>query len=231
MKTMMMCLAALAATSFSLQAQDVKDLLKKVKEKYDKVNDYTATGKMKTNVAFIKAPVANVTVYYKKPDKLKIKNEKGISFIPKGTVNVNLNNVLGLSNFEAVDGGTETVSGISCKVVKIFPLSDAEEISRATLYIDEKQQLVMKSVIKSGEKGTYELQMSYKNYSAYGLPDKVIFTFNTDNYKLPKGVTLDYDNGTGNKKPEEKLKNKKGKVEITYASYTINKGVDDTIFK
>lgn len=230
MKTkLVFCVTMIFCTSM-LQAQDVKELLKKVKEKYDKVNDYTAAGKMKTNVIFIKAPVASVTIYYKKPDKLKIKNEKGISFIPRGTVNVNMNNVLGLSNYEAVDGGTETVSGVSCRVVKIFPISDEEEISRATLYIDEKQQLVMKSVIKSGEKGTYELLMTYKNYTTYGLPDKVVFTFNTDDYKLPKGVTIDYENGS-NKKNEEKVKDKKGRVEISYSSYTINKGVDDAIFK
>jgi hypothetical protein len=31
------------------------------------------------------------------------------------------------------------------------------------------------------------------------------------------------------KNPDEDLKNKKGKVEITYTEYLINKGVDDTI--
>jgi outer membrane lipoprotein-sorting protein len=212
-----------------LQAQDVKELLQKVKVKYDKVNDYTATGKMKTNVVFIKAPVATVKIYYKRPDKLKIKNESGISFIPKGSVNINMNNVLGLNNFEAVASGAEKVNGIDCKVVKIFPLSDEENITRATMYIDEKQLLVMKSVISTKENGTYELVMSYKNYAAYGLPDKVELTFNTKDYKLPKGVSIDYDNGT-NKDNAEKMKNKKGKVEITYSNYSINKGVPDSIF-
>ncbi|MEK7226511.1 MAG: hypothetical protein AAB221_12640 [Bacteroidota bacterium] len=213
-----------------LQAQDVKELLKNVKTKYDKVNDYTATGKLKTNVIFIKAPVATVKVYYKKPDKLKIKNESGISFIPKGTVNVNLNNVLGLNNFEALDGGTEKINNTECKVVKIFPLSDEENITRATLYIDEKQNLVMKSVISTKENGTYELLMTYKDYAAYGLPDKVNLTFNTRDYKLPKGITIDYDNGTDKKKEEEK-KSKKGSVEISYSNYIINKGVPDTAFE
>lgn len=213
-----------------LQAQDVKELLKTVKAKYDKVNDYTATGKLKTNVIFIKAPVATVKVYYKKPDKLKIKNENGISFIPKGSVNVNLNNVLGLNNFEAIDAGTEKIGGIDCKVVKIFPLSDEEDITRATLYIDEKQALVMKSVISTTENGTYELQMTYKNYAAYGLPDKLNLTFNTRDYKLPKGITIDYDNGTGKSK-DEKSKNKKGAVEIVYSNYVINKGVPDSAFE
>lgn len=212
-----------------LQAQDVKELLKKVKAKYDLVNDYTATGKMKTNVIFIKAPVATIKVYYKKPDKLKIKNESGISFIPKGSVNINMNNVLGLNNFEAVDAGKEKIAGTECRVVKIFPISDDENITRATLYIDEKNLLVLKSVISTKENGTYELLMTYKNYSAYGLPDKVELTFNTKDYKLPKGITIDYDNGS-NKDKDNKEKEKKGKVEITYTSYEINKGVPDSVF-
>jgi len=229
MKRYLFFLLALIIAGINIKAQDVKELLQKVKAKYDKVNDYTATGKMKTNVIFIKAPVATVKIYYKKPDKLKIKNESGISFIPKGSVNVNMNNVLGLNNYEAVASGTEKINGTDCKVIKIFPLSDDENITRATLYIDELQLLVLKSVISTKENGTYELVMSYKKYADYGLPDKVDLTFNTKDYKMPKGITVDYDNGSG-KEDRGKLKNKKGKVEITYSSYSINKGVSDSVF-
>ncbi len=219
------CIAVLAGNT-----QDVKALLKSVKAKYDLVTDYTATGKMKTNVLFIKAPIATVRIFYKKPDKLRIRNEKGISFIPKGSVNINMNNVLGLNNFEALDGGTEKINGIDCKVVKIFPLSDDENITRATLYINEKENLVQKSVISTKENGTYELLMTFKNYAGYGLPDKVILTFNTRDYKLPKGITVDYDNGTTENK-KDKTKSKKGSVEISYSNYVINKGVPDSAFE
>jgi hypothetical protein len=54
-------------------------------------------------------------------------------------------------------------------------------------------------------------------------------TFNTKDYKLPKGITVDYDNGTS-KDNTDKLKNKKGKVEIIYSGYQINKGVPDSVF-
>jgi outer membrane lipoprotein-sorting protein len=229
MKKYLLILAWLV-TSLVLEAQDVKELLKNVKAKYDKVNDYTANGKLKTNVLFIKAPVATIKIYYKKPDKLKIKNETGISFIPKGSVNVNLNNVLGLNNYEAIDGGTDKINGTDCKIVKIFPLSDEENITRATLYIDEKQSLVLKSVISTKENGTYELLLTYKNYAEYGLPDKVNLTFNTREYKLPKGITIDYDNGT-NKDNKDAAKNKKGTVEISYSGYLINKDVLDSVFE
>ena len=231
MRTSIRYLFLLLAVHFTIQvnAQDVKALLQKVKTKYDLVNDYTATGKMKTNVLFIKAPVATVKIFYKKPDKLRIRNENGISFIPKGSVNINMNNVLGLNNFEAIDGGKEKINGVDCRVVKIFPLNDEENIIRATLYIDEQASLVRKSVISTKDNGTYELLMTFKNYSAYGLPDKVNLTFNTRDYKLPKGITIDYDNGTTTK--DDKMKNKKGNVEISYSNYIINKGVPDSEFK
>jgi outer membrane lipoprotein-sorting protein len=208
---------------------DIKETLRQVKEKYDKVNDYTATGKLKTNVIFIKAPVATVKVFYKKPDKLKIKNEKGVSLIPKGTMNINLNNVFMLKEYESFDGGKEKINGKECRVIKIFPLDDKNDISRATLYIDETEMLTMKSVVTSKENGTFELVMSYGSQKIWALPDKVEFTFNTREYKLPKGVSIDYDNGTTGKEEKDK-KEKKGRVEIKYSNYSINKGIQDEIF-
>jgi len=212
-----------------LSAQTPQELINKIKTKLEKVNDYTAKGKLKTNVIFIKAPIASVKVYYKKPDKMKIVNENGISFIPKGSVNINLAKFLsGSGNYEIVDAGTEPSTGL--KILKLLPSDENSEIVLSTLYIDEKNELIKKAKNTTRDNGTYELEMTYGKYIAYGLPDKVIFSFNTKDYKLPKGVTFDYDDGA-EKKSGESLKNKKGKVEILYSEYLINKGVDDTIFK
>jgi hypothetical protein len=170
-----------------------------------------------------------VKVYYKKPDKMKIVNENGISFIPKGSVNINLAKFLsGSGNYETVDAGTDPSSGL--RILKLLPSDENSEIVLSTLYIDEKTELIKKAKNTTRDNGTYELEMSYGKYIAYGLPDKVIFSFNTKDYKLPKGVTFDYDDGA-EKKPDENIKNKKGKVEITYTEYLINKGVNDSIFK
>ena len=212
-----------------LSAQTPQDLIDKIKAKLEKVDDYTAKGKLKTNVIFIKAPIASVKVYYKRPDKMKIVNENGISFIPKGSVNINLAKFLsGSGNYEIVDAGTEPSTGL--RILKLLPSDENSEIVLSTLYIDEKTELIKKAKNTTRDNGTYELEMSYGKYLAYGLPDKVIFSFNTRDYKLPKGVTFDYDDGA-EKKQGEDLKNKKGKVEITYTEYLINKGVDDSIFK
>ena len=213
-----------------VSAQTPEELLNKVKAKLEKVNDYTAKGKLKTNVVFIKAPIASVKVYYKKPDKMKIVNEEGISFIPKGSVNINLAKFLtGAGSYEIVDGGKEANTGL--RILKLLPSDENADIVLSTLYIDEKTELVKKAKNTTRDNGTYELEMSYDKYASYGLPDKVIFSFNTKDYKLPNGVTFDYETGSEKKSADEAMKNKKGKVEITYSEYQVNKGVEDSVLK
>jgi outer membrane lipoprotein-sorting protein len=215
---------------FFAQGQSIEDIIKNVKSKLDKVNDYEAKGKMKTNVIFIKAPVATVKVYYKKPNKLRINNESGISFIPKGSVNINLNNIfINTAGFDMIDMGKEAKTNL--RIIKLLPKDENSEVVLSTLYIDETQSLIRKAKTTTKENGTYELDMTYGKYAEYGLADKVIFTFNTKDYKLPKGITFDYDDGSKKDNTADKLKDKKGKVEISYSSYTINKGLPDSVFK
>ena len=205
-------------------------LVQKVREKINLVNDYEANGKMKTNVSFLKVPVATVKLYFKKPNRLKIKNEKGISFIPKGAVNMNMSNVLSSGKYSVLDAGADKVRGTPVKVVKLLPEDDNADVVLSTLYIDEVNQVILKSKTTTRDNGTYELEMSYGKYMAYGLPDKIIFSFNTKDYKMPKGVTFDFDDGAKKKTAEEKMKNQKGKMEIFINGYIINKGIAETVF-
>ncbi len=218
-------LLALAAN-----AQEAAALVQKVKIKLDKVNDYEAAGEMKTSVSFMKVPAAQVKVYFKKPGKIKIKNEKGISLVPKGTVSISLNNLLS-GQFQALDAGVDNVNGIPVKVVKLLPVDENGEVVLSKLYIDEARLLILKAKTTTRESGTNELEMSYGKFAAYALPDKIIFTFNTQDYKLPKGVTFDYDDGSPKKKETAASQNQRGKIEITYSNYVINKGIPDAVFK
>ena len=215
-----------------LHAQDVNTLVQKVKAKLALVNDYEASGKMKTNVAFLKVPVANVKMYFKKPNKLKIKNEKGFSFIPKGAVNINMNNILSAGgNYSVLDAGMDKIGGTAVRVIKLLPEDDNADVVLSTLYIDETNAVIRKAKTTTRENGSYELEMSYGKYAAYGLPDKIVFSFNTKDYKLPKGVSFDFEDGSQPKKTAEKTKNKKGRAEITVSAYSINKGIADAVFQ
>lgn len=217
----------------AVQAQDVHILVQKVKDRINLVNDYEANGKMRTNVTFLKVPVATVKLYFKKPDRLKIKNEKGISFIPKGAVNMNMSNVLSSGQYNVLDAGTDKIGSTAVRVVKLLPEDDNADVVLSTLYIDAANLVILKTKTTTRDNGTYELEMSYGKYTAYGLPDKIIFSFNTKDYKMPKGVTFDFEDGSQKKTAaeKEKLKNQKGRIEIAMSNYIINKGIADSVFK
>ena len=214
------------------EAQDINVMVQKVKDKINLVNDYEANGRMKTNVVFLKVPVATVKLFFKKPNRLRIKNEKGISFVPKGAVNINMSNVLSSGKYSVLDAGNDKIGNTAVKVVKLLPEDDNADVELSTLYIDPISQVILKTKTTTRDNGTYELEMSYGKYIAYGLPDKIIFSFNTKDYKMPKGVTFDFEDGSQKKTAaeKEKLKNQKGKMEIFISGYSINKGIADSVF-
>ncbi len=211
--------------------QNINVLVANAKSKIDQVKDYKASGKMKTNVSFLKLPIANVMLYFKNPNKFKLKSEKGVSFVPKGSLNINLNSIFTETDYTIIDAGTEKVDNIPVRVAKLLPNDDNNDLVLTTLYIDPIQLLILKSKTTTKENGTYELKMNYHKYSKYGLPDKILFSFNTKDYKLPKGITFDFDDRTSKSSIPKTEKNKKGELEILFSNYEINKGISDDMFK
>lgn len=230
MKKICTVLAVIILWAGNAAAQDMTALINKVSAKLNQVNDYEAEGTLKTDVSFIKAPSGKIKVYFKKPDKFKLKKDGGISILPKGGVSINMSNMIMTKNYVALAAGESTIDGSKTKIVKLLPVDENSEIVLSTLYIDETNLLVRKAITTTKENGTYEMALTYGKYSNLGLPDKVVFSFNTKDYKLPKGITLEFDDGQ-KATDMDKLKNKKGRVEIVYTSYIINKGIDDKVFK
>lgn len=223
------CTALLFGSMMSF-GLDATQLVKQVRAKLEQVSDYQAIGKLKTDVAFLKIPISKVQVFYKKPNLFRIKKEGGISLLPKGGVSVNLNGLMINEDFTVVDAGTTMLNGVSTRIVKLLPLNENADVVITTLYIDETQLLIVKSITTTRDNGTYDMQMKYGKYAKLGLPDQVIFSFNTKDYKLPKGVTFEYEAGEKPVAKNDKMQNKKGRVEITYQDYVINKGLADSIF-
>jgi len=209
-------------------AQSPTELLQKVRARLDQVNDYQASGTMKTSVSFLKEPEASVTVFFKKPDKLKIKNDKGISFVPRGAVTISLNNLL-KGSYTVLDAGTDTAQGQKVRLIKLLPQDENADLVLSTFWVDESRLVILRARTTTRDNGTYEVDMRYGKYIAYALPDKVLFTFNVKNYKLPKGITFDYDDGSPKKK--QPAGDGRGRVELIYSSYIINKGVPDSVFQ
>ncbi|HEV7621949.1 MAG TPA: hypothetical protein VGO09_09455 [Flavisolibacter sp.] len=217
-----------AVVSISVFAQGEAELVKKVKAKLDKINDYKASGRMNIDVSFINVPPSDIITYYKKPDRFKIKKTDGISILPKGGVSININSLLTEKDYAIVPAGTAMIEKLPVRVIKLLPSSDKSDIVLTTLYIDETNLIIKKAIVTTKDNGTYQIDMTFGKYIQAGLPDKIIFTFNTKEYKIPKGVTFEYEKG--DKKEKDNKNNSQGKVEIIYNSYIINKGIEESIF-
>ncbi|MEK0423835.1 MAG: hypothetical protein RLZ95_1745 [Bacteroidota bacterium] len=213
----------------TLSFAQVDPLIEKVSKKLALVNDYVGEGVMKTDVSFIKASLGKVKVYFKKPNLLKVKKDGGISLLPKGGVSLTINTLLNTKQYSTIPAGTQVLNGKTLTVLKLIPTDDNLDWVIATLWIDPVESLVYKTATTTKENGSYEITMQYGAYANYGLASKIIFSFNTKDYKLPNGITLEF----GDEDPAAKqkaLKNKKGTVEITFNNYVINKGVSNAMF-
>ena len=197
--------------------RDIQSLLAAVRAKLDQVRDYRADARLILDVSFMKVPPADVKVYFLRPDSVRIVRQGGISILPKGGLHVSLNGLLKEGDFAAIDAGT--VQGL--RVVKLVPLKDGGDVVLTTLYIDEKALLVRRAVTTTRNNGTFELDLDYGRYAAYALPDRATLTFNTSGYKLPRGLSLDYDpHGTASSQAAPA--DSKGRVILVYSKYVIN---------
>jgi outer membrane lipoprotein-sorting protein len=213
----------------ALYAQDPTALLNEIRTKMEKIADYEADARFKTEIPFLKVPDATVRIYYKRPDKVRIVNQSGISLVPRETTSISLYQVLN-SPCQTLDAGKDVIGGIPVRIVKLLPSDENSDLILSTIYIDPKRLLILKAKTTSRRNGTNEVELFYGKFIQTGLPDKIIFTFNSEEFKLPKGVTFDYDDGSSHKN-KGATGNQQGKIEITYLSYSINRGISDSLFK
>ena len=211
-------------------SQSAEEMAAKLKSKLLSVKDYEAKGMLKTDVAFLKLPISAVRIFYKFPDLFRIKKDGGISVLPKGGIRINMNSLITEGNYTSLSAGRILWKGSDLAILKLIPNGESSDIVLTTLYVDDKAMLIRRAITTTKDNGTYEMEMEYGKYAKWGLPDKAIMIFNTKDYKLPKGITFEYDASISQKSKEKKPLSKQGRIEISYASYEINKGLAADIF-
>lgn len=209
-------------------AQDFnpQPLLDSVKNKFNKVNDYTADIKIKVNVSFIKIPLKEGKLFFKKPNKIKLIS-KGFAMLPKRGMNFTFNELFE-KKYNAIYIKNELINKVNTYVIKIIPLDDSADILLATIWIDRKTQSIKKIDAVSKSNGNFVTLFAYPIISnPFDLPSQLTYTFDVQKATLPMGVTGDF----GGEKPKVKdNKPQKATLTISYANYNVNKGIADRFF-
>lgn len=131
-----------------------------------------------------------------------------------------------------IDAGWEALDGKKVKIIKVVPLEDAASIILTKIWVDVDRMLALRTETTTRDNGTVKMDLYFSKYVNLALPDKVVVHLEVKDFKLPKGVTMDYDVSSAAKQVQsDPGKNRKGKIEINYLKYDTNKGLDDKIFR
>lgn len=212
------------ATAFIFPQKNADEIISRVKEKYENVNDYVVDVSIKVDINFIKVPDSKAKIYFKKPDKTHIETD-GFALLPKEGLNFSPASYL-KGEYTSIFVNEENYKGNKTNVVKIIPSDNSSDIILSTLWIDEKKNVVHKIETTTKTAGTFTIELTYSDKAKYGMPSNMVFSFNLDKLQLPRSLTGEIQ------APKNEANNKEtvGKVYVNYDNYKINIGIKDSVF-
>lgn len=214
-------------TQIFSQTPDPKSVLDKIVKHFNQVKDYEVDIKVIVNVDFLKVPESNAKLYFKQPDKVRIKSES-FALLPKEGLDFSPTTLLS-KNYTAFFEKHDTYNGAKVSIIKVIPLGQSSDVILSTLWVDESKHLIRKIETTTKTSGTYMIQLKYdKGEFSHILPSEMLFTFNVNQLNIPTSFTGDI-NGNKNKKKSDKPV--VGTVNVFYNNYKINKGLKDSIFE
>lgn len=227
MKNKLVTCVFLSLLPLVASAQDAAKTIQELTAKMNRVKDYSVNVFIQSEIPLIKIFPVKANVYYKQKDKFRIIS-KGIAILPKqGFTDLpKLLNQTG--SYTPLFTGTETIQNIAVHVITILPTNETGDLILTKLWIDTKNDLVLKSQTTTRSNGTVSATYMYGSQTAFGLPDELTFTVDVKKFKIPKGLATDINRtSTAN---TEHPKAKTGKINISFSNYVINKGISDDIF-
>ncbi|NCQ18056.1 MAG: hypothetical protein COW85_06900 [Ignavibacteria bacterium CG22_combo_CG10-13_8_21_14_all_37_15] len=209
------------------QTKDGHEIIEKVKKKFSEVKDYQVDVKIIVDVNFLKVPQTEATIFFKQPDKVKIKSQ-GFALLPKEGLNFSPQSLFqkAYTSFYERD---EMVEGINCAVVKVIPLGEVNEVILSTIWIDKQKSVIKKVESTTKMNGTFTIDFDYGKGEYDLLPAQMVFSFDVSKMNIPNNF-----GGNGHDDPDQpkRKKNKltKGTVKVIYSNYKVNLGIADSIF-
>ena len=216
---------------FSVQAcaADANELFNTLRRKIFTVQDYTADVKMKISVKYMRIPQLAGTLYFKSPDKMRLERHGGLSILPRKNINLTIRNLIPAGSATVIDAGEAQIGGKKTRIITVIPEDDKSDLVLSKIWVDETSMVALRIETATRNEGTITMDLEYGQYISYGLPDKLLLTLDVKDFRMPKGMTMDYTES----RPDEALKDAKGKkgtIQITYLSYKINTGLSDKNF-
>ncbi len=210
---------------FFSYAQDANKIMDAITLRMSKVKDYSVRANIKSDIPMIKILPVNATLYYKQKDQFKMVS-KGIAILPKQGFTDLTKIIRQKGTYTAFVTGNEMQNKTPITIISILPLSDTSDVVLLKIWVDPNLNIV-KSQMTTRSSGTLTATYEYGLQAAYGLPDRMVFTMDVKKFKIPKGLTTDIQRQSN---PNQVVP-KTGTIYILLSNYSINKGIDDAVFR
>jgi outer membrane lipoprotein-sorting protein len=220
-------LILILSAKFAFPGDDeAEKIISKVKTNFERVKDYEVDVKIKVDVDFLKMPPSEAKLYFKQPDRVKIKSDK-FAMIPREGLDFSPTSLL-KNNYTALLEKKTKLDGKDVAVIKVIPLGESGEVVLTVIWVDLTKYIIRKVETSTKTAGTFHIDFEY-NESKVNYPLPVSMTFSLNNSELANGMMK---KGMGQaEKDDENKKQSAGKVYIYYNNYKINKGIPDSVFE
>ncbi len=216
--------------------------IKKTNEKFNSIDDYKVDMTIKLEIPAFRMPKKKYKVYYKRPNKIKVK-AKGFGILPKTGLftspNDNFDNLtnIKLSNYKDSENIHDIII-IGDLIVDSLKLEMPNEYSRITfdpiveVKIDTLNWVIKNVTTRLDTLKLFQINNYYKMYdNKYYMPYQSIVKYYVKDKKLFNWLNKDAGNIIGQDNlPANNKSIVEGTITVDYKKYVINKGIKDKIF-
>tara|TARA_B100000965_G_scaffold349189_1_gene322227 strand:- start:104 stop:835 length:732 start_codon:yes stop_codon:yes gene_type:complete len=218
---------------------NVERVINKTQKQFEKAFDYQVTMKIELKVPGFRMPKKKYKVFFKQPNKLKIKS-RGFGMLPKtGIFTSPKDNFDNLKNMRLIStnnkNGKVYIKGEV--IVDSLKLKMPNEYAKlgfkptVTVKIDTNNWVINNIITELDTLKLVEIKNTYKKVdNNYIMPSASTVQYFIKDAKLSGWLKKDITGIVG-KNPLEKSNDMvEGKISIIYEDYIINKGIKDRIF-
>ncbi len=186
-----------------------EEIIRKALDLNKEIADYRAEVAVTTDIEGVDIPVRHITVYYKRPDKMRV-DSKGVVFVPKAAIGLHSLGTLITESNRCVLAGEKQVNGRQLYFVRALPPEGSDDDERVLVWIWGDNWTVQKLQVFRGQQQLFQVRWVYQRIvDEYWMPKWIIFTASTG--RLPG--------------------RKRGEVTLHFSKIEVNLGLKDDIFE
>ena len=222
-----------------LYLNDVNRVVDKTQKQFEKASDYQVTMKIELKVPGFRMPKKKYKVFFKQPNKLKIKS-RGFGMLPKtGIFTSPKDNFDNLKNMRLIstnnNKGQVYIKGEV--IVDSLKLKMPNEYAKlgfrptVTVKIDTNNWVINNIITELDTLKLVEITNTYKKVdNNYVMPSASTVQYFIKDAKLSGWLKKDITSIVGQNPLEQKSDMVEGKISIVYEDYIINRGIKDKVF-